>query len=83
VTVTNAVAGAGQYIYISNGEAGVYVAKASQLLETDNGDAPITLTVLGQLKFSKLQSVNHVAFNGSTLVVASGTGGVRIVTVSF
>jgi hypothetical protein len=83
VTVTNAVAGAGQYIYISDGEAGVYVAKASQALENLSGDAPITLTVLGQLKFSKLQSVNHVAFNGSTLVVASGSGGVRIVTVTF
>ena len=83
VTVTNAVDGAGQYVYISNGEAGVYVAQASQNLETPSGDTNIKLTVLGKLKFSKLQSVNHVAFNGSTLVVASGTGGVRIVTVTF
>jgi hypothetical protein len=83
VTVTNAVAGAGNYIYISDGEAGVYVAQASQALENLSGDTPIKLTVLGKLTFSKLQSVNHVAFNGSTLVVASGTGGVKIVTVSF
>ncbi len=83
VTVTNAVDGAGQYLYISNGEAGVYVAHASQNLENASGDQSITLTVLGKLEFSNLQSVNHVAFNGSTLVIASGLGGVKVVNVNF
>jgi hypothetical protein len=83
LSVTNAVDGAGQYIYISNGEAGVYVAQASQALENSSGDTPITLTVLGKLRFSSQQSVNHVAFNGSTLVIASGLGGVKVVTVTY
>ena len=83
LSVTNAVDGAGQYIYISNGEAGVYVAEASQALENMSGDQPITLTVLGQLQFASLQSVNHVAFNGTTLVIASGLGGVKVVDVNF
>ncbi|HTP12670.1 MAG TPA: hypothetical protein VMM37_03545 [Bacteroidota bacterium] len=83
LSVTNAVDASGQYIYISNGEAGVYVAQASQALENLSGDTPITLTVLGKLRFSNQQSVNHVAFNGSTLVIASGLGGVKVVTVTF
>ena len=82
-SVTNAVDASGQYVYISNGEAGVYVAQASQALENLSGDTPISLTVLGKLRFSSQQSVNHVAFNGSTLVVASGLGGVKIVTVRY
>jgi hypothetical protein len=42
LSVTNAVDGAGEYIYISNGEAGVYVAQASQALENLSGNTPIT-----------------------------------------
>ena len=83
LSVTNAAAASGRYIYISNGEAGVYVAQASQTLEDKTGDTPITLTVLGKLRFANQQSVNHVAFDGSTLVIASGLGGVKVVTVNF
>jgi hypothetical protein len=83
LSVTNAVDASGKYIYVSNGEAGVYVAQASQALENLSGDTPITLTVLGKLRFSSQQSVNHVAFNGSTLVAASGLGGVKVVTVTY
>jgi len=83
LSVTNAADASGRYIYISNGEAGVYVAQASQTLEDKTGDTPITLTVLGRLRFANQQSVNHVAFNGSTLVIASGLGGVKVVTVNF
>ncbi|MDP2885654.1 MAG: hypothetical protein Q8P51_11620 [Ignavibacteria bacterium] len=83
LSVTNAVAASGQYMYISNGEAGVYVAQASQPLENNSGNTAITLTVLGKLRFANQQSVNHVAFDGSTLVIASGLGGVKVVSVSF
>ena len=83
LSVTNAVDGAGKYVYISNGEAGVYIAQSSQTLEDMTGDQLISLTVLGKLRFSNLQSVNHVAFNGSTLVIASGLGGVKVVSVNF
>jgi hypothetical protein len=83
LSVTNAVSGAGQYIYVSNGEAGVYVIQSDKTLEDRTGDAAVTLTVLGKLRFSTAQSVNHVAFDGSTLVIASGLGGVKIVDVNF
>jgi hypothetical protein len=82
-SVTNAVAGAGQHVFISNGEAGVYVAQSSATLEDQTGSNPITLTMLGQLRFADLQSVNHVAFDGEYLVIAAGLGGVKIVQVSY
>jgi len=83
VTVTNAVAASGEYVYLSNGEAGVYQAKTGggQDLGSLTGDTNISLIIQGKLKFKSLQSVNHVAFNGETLVIASGLGGVKIVKV--
>lgn len=80
VTVTNAADGAGYRIYLSNGEAGIYAAGISKPLETDTGDEGLTMTLMGKLKFRNLQSVNHVAFDGAILVVAAGSGGVKIVT---
>jgi hypothetical protein len=82
-SVTNAVDGTGQSVFISNGEAGVYVAQSSTPLEYQTGSANITLTMLGQLRFASLQSVNHVAFDGEFLVVAAGIGGVKIVRVRY
>jgi len=79
VTVTNAVDASGQYVFISDGEAGVYAATASQSLDNMSGDTPITFNILGKLRFQSQQSVNHVAFNGSMLVIASGLGGIKIV----
>ncbi|KAB2920997.1 MAG: hypothetical protein F9K22_14630 [Bacteroidetes bacterium] len=83
VTVTNAVSASGKYVFIANGEAGVYVAEASKDLEESTGSASISLKYVGKLRFDDLQSVNHVAYNGSHLIVASGTGGVKIVRVEF
>ena len=82
-SVTNAVDGAGQNLFISNGEAGVYAAQASVPLEGQAGTNPITLTMLGQLRFQNLQSVNHVAFDGEILVIAAGLGGVKILSVTY
>jgi len=82
-SVTNAVDGAGQHVFISNGEAGVYVAQSSVPLENTTGSAPIGLSMLGKLQFGTLQSVNHVAFDGEFLVVAAGLGGVKIVSVTY
>ncbi|MDP1677322.1 MAG: hypothetical protein Q8L88_10705 [Bacteroidota bacterium] len=82
VTVTNAAAASGEYVYLSNGEAGVYQAKSGQDLTSSTGDTNISLTIQGKLMFQSLQSVNHVAFDGETLVIASGLGGVKIVKVN-
>lgn len=83
VTVTNAVDAADKYVYISNGEGGVYVALASVNLSNITGTSPITFKMLGKLQFANLQSVNHVSYDGSLLAVAAGLGGVKFVTVSF
>jgi hypothetical protein len=81
VCVSNSADGAGAAIFISNGEAGVYVGLSASALDGDGDDAAVDLPFLGELKFANLQSANHVAFDGSTLVVACGTGGVKIVNV--
>jgi hypothetical protein len=82
-SVANAADADKDLIYVSNGEAGVYAVAASTDLGTATGDNNVTLTVLGKLRFSNLQSVNHVAFDGNTLVIAAGRGGVKIVTVKW
>ncbi len=83
LSVTNAADASGRHLYMANGEAGVYVAEASQQLSNNSGNTAITFKVLGKLRFANQQSVNHVAFDGSTLVIASGLGGVKVVTVNF
>jgi len=84
VVVTNAVSAEGDLLFISNGEAGVYVA---QVLNTTfdqvwNETTPPAITVLGKLRFSALQSVNHVAYKDGLLIVASGLGGLKVVRLS-
>ncbi|MCD6023977.1 MAG: hypothetical protein K0Q91_893 [Fibrobacteria bacterium] len=83
LSVANAADADGDLVYVSNGEAGVYAVGASSDLSGTTGDADIALTVLGKLKFNNLQSVNHVAFDGNTLVVAAGKGGVKIISVKW
>jgi hypothetical protein len=84
VTVTNAVDGAGMFVYSSNGEAGIYIASTLfQLLETATGNTAIPLYTLGKLQFSTQQSVNHIAFDGSTLAIAAGLGGVKLVVMAY
>jgi hypothetical protein len=80
-TVANAADGAGDLIYASNGEAGVYAIQASSNLEDLTGDKEVELTSLGRLAFEGLESVNHVAFDGNILVIATGRGGVKILSV--
>jgi len=82
LSATNAVDAAGRYLFISNGEAGIYLAEASEDLEDLSGSRPIALAVLGKLQFPSLQPVTHVAFDGTVLLVASGLGGTKVVTVS-
>ena len=80
VVVTNAVTVDGDLMFISNGEAGVYAARATQPFAT-SGCATQQLSVVGKLRFDDLQSANHVSYRGDYLVVAAGLGGVKIVRV--
>jgi len=81
VVVTNAVAVDEDLVFISNGEAGVYLAQGPAFFSTSSSEAAQTITMLGRLRFGNLQSVNHVAYQGRYLIIAAGLGGLKIVQV--
>ncbi|HTI05734.1 MAG TPA: hypothetical protein VL549_10475 [Gemmatimonadales bacterium] len=87
VVVTNSVTIDQDLMFISNGEAGVYLAQGSQPFST-SGTGAQTITMRGKLRFGSLQSVNHVAYsaggpgNPGLLIVAAGLGGLKIVQVN-
>jgi len=81
VVVTNAVTVDDDLMFISNGEAGVYVAVNEDDDFTDNNCNPQPITLLGKLRFDNLQSANHVAYRGDYLFVAAGLGGVKVLRV--
>ncbi|MDH3383105.1 MAG: WD40 repeat domain-containing protein, partial [Deltaproteobacteria bacterium] len=83
VVVTNAVSAEGDLLFISNGEAGVYVAQADTPFEQDWGETLHAITVLGRLQIDALQSVNHVVYKDGLLIVASGLGGLKVVRLSY
>ena len=81
LVVANAASADEDLLFISNGEAGVYVA------QEDNNDFLLTgntasLTLLGHLQFDSLQSVNHVAYFNRYLIVAAGLGGTKVVRIN-
>ncbi len=80
--VTNAVAVDENLLFISNGEAGVYVAQGSVDFDLTGSDDPQQITLLGKLRFGDLESVNHVAYKGRYLIIASGLGGLKIVKLT-
>lgn len=80
VTVTNAASTYKKTLFMANGEAGVYVASAAT--KFDSKDCEIDdLKLVGRLRFDDLQSVNHVAYKSDILFIASGLGGLKIVSV--
>src|SRR6266852_1819737 len=82
VVVTNAVAIDQDLMFISNGEAGVYLAQGSQAFSTTGSETQQTITMQGRLRFGNLQSVNHVALQSGLLIIAAGLGGLKIVQVN-
>jgi hypothetical protein len=84
VVVTNAAAVDADLLFISNGEAGVYVAQGSQAFSATGSEVQQTITMLGKLRFANLQSANHVAYSADKkyLIVAAGLGGLKIVQVN-
>lgn len=81
VVVTNAVTVEDDLMFISNGEAGVYAAAAAEDFDSTACNEPQQITVLGQLQFGDLESVNHVVYRDDFLFVAAGLGGTKIVYV--
>ena len=88
VVVTNSVTIDQDLMFISNGEAGVYLAQGSQIFSSTGPETAQTITMRGKLRFGNLQSVNHVAYsaggpgNPGILIVAAGLGGLKIVQVN-
>jgi len=82
VVVTNAVTADDEFMFISNGEGGVWVAEGSDKFKDIKCDEPFQVTMVGRLRFDDLQSVNHVEYKDKHLVVAAGLGGVKLVRVS-
>jgi hypothetical protein len=84
VVVTNAASIDADLLFISNGEAGVYVARGSQAFSATGSETQQTITMLGKLRFANLQSVNHVAYSSQDgyLIIAAGLGGLKMVKVN-
>jgi len=80
VTVTNAASTDSKTLYMSNGEAGVYVAYTRDKFNSKDCDVD-DLELIGQFRFDDLQSVNHVKAKGDYLFVAGGLGGLKILEV--
>jgi len=81
VTVTNAASTDSKTLYMSNGEAGVYVAWTRDKFNSRDCDVD-DLQMIGSFRFDDLQSVNHVKARGNYLFVAGGLGGLKILTVT-
>ena len=81
VVVTNSVSVDDDLLFISNGEAGVYVAQGDDDFDDTGSEEQQEITLLGMLRFEDLQSVNHVAYKSGYLIIASGLGGLKIVEI--
>lgn len=82
VVHTNSASVDEDLIFISNGEAGVYVAEASQNLAEYQSGGDLDVAMLGNLRFDDLESVNHVSYRQQVLAIAAGLGGVKIVRIN-
>ncbi len=81
LSVTNAATAYRRGIFIASGEAGVYVALSDSNFNA-NACLVNNLHLIGKLVFDDLQSVNHVTYRADLLFIATGLGGLKIVTVS-
>ena len=73
--VSNAVSLNGDLVLIANGEAGLYVGG---LIASRND----SLAILGKIKFSDSASSNFVESKDSVIFVATGLGGLKILSLS-
>jgi len=80
LTVTNAATADKKLLFMSNGEAGVYMAQSSDRFSSSGCDVD-DLAMIGSLRFDDEQSVNHVAYKNGVLFIASGLGGLKICSI--
>lgn len=81
VVTTNAVSADDDILFISNGEAGVYVAELDEDLDDIDVGEDVEVDLIGRLQFNDLQSANHVAYRSRILIVAAGLGGIKTVSL--
>jgi hypothetical protein len=88
--VTNGVSTSGDLVFIANGGAGLFVARASRSFDDGDGGADrgaactscdVQLVLLGQVRFPGDESANYVASRGNLLFVAHGLGGLSILKI--
>ncbi|MBC8376293.1 MAG: hypothetical protein H8E26_09610 [FCB group bacterium] len=81
VTVTNAASTDSKTLYMSNGEAGVYVAYTRDKFNSRDCDVD-DLQLIGQFRLDDLESVNAVKVDDDYLFIAGGLGGLKILEVT-
>ena len=81
VTVTNAASTDSKTLYMSNGEAGVYVAYTRDKFDSRDCDVD-DLQLIGQFRLDDLESVNAVKVEKDYLFIAGGLGGLKILEVT-
>lgn len=80
VTVTNAATIDKRLLFMANGEAGVYVGISDTKFDSKDCDVD-NLRLLGHFRFGDFQSVNHIHYKHDVMFIASGLGGLKILTV--
>jgi hypothetical protein len=80
LVTTNGLAADDDLLFICNGGAGIYVAQSETGFDSKDSDEKMPLDVLGQLDLGV--SANHVAYRDGYLIIATGTGGLKIVQVA-
>jgi len=81
VTVTNAASTDSKTLYMSNGEAGIYIAYTRDKFNSRDCDVD-DLEMIGQFRLDDLESVNAVKVDKKYLFVAGGLGGLKILEVT-
>lgn len=80
LTVTNAVTAQGDVVFMANGEAGVYVGQTNTQLTSNNCNIN-EMALVGKLQLGDDQSVNHISYRSGMLFIASGLGGLKIISI--
>ncbi len=80
VCVANAATANNDLIFIANGEAGVYAVQCDKSLNANQCDTG-SLQLQGKLVFDTNISANDVLYRAGTLFVASGLGGLKIISI--
>ncbi|MFQ5703642.1 MAG: hypothetical protein ACE5HT_06440 [Gemmatimonadales bacterium] len=90
--VTNAASIHGNLVFLANGGAGLFVARANKDLDDDEGEddngsgggknKSFAIEILGRVEFPEGESANFAGGRGDLLFVATGRGGLKIIRIA-